>query len=260
MRDHHRRAIDKAKARLLGEPDVLAVLVGGSIAKGVEREASDVDLIVVTTDAGWGARRDSQAVAFLWRDLTDYEGGYVEGRYLSRSFVLAAAERGSEPTRHSFTGVFPIHCVDAEIEAALSRIPHYPDHDRQRRIDAFLAQLQLNRWFFWHEAKRRDDPYLRARAASDIVLFGARLILAHNHMLFPCQKRLLETLAGAPEKPDNVVQLAREFLNTLTDETMEAFCRSVTDFAPWSSCDLLSRFLADVEMSWFEGGAPIAEW
>jgi hypothetical protein len=260
MHEHHRHAIEKAKARLLTEPDVLAVLVGGSIAKGVERADSDVDLIVVTTDDGWHARREAGAVGFLWRDVVDYDGGYVEGRYLSRSFVLAAAERGSEPTRHSFTGVFPVHCADPEVEAVLPRIPRYPEHDHQRRIDAFYAQLQLNRWFFWQEAKRREDPYLRSRAASDIVLFGARLILAHNRMLFPNQKRLMETLEAAPDKPEGVVALARRFLDEPADETMEAFCRPVADFKPWTTRDPLSRFLEDVEMSWFHAAAPVAEW
>ena len=260
MHEHHRRAIDKAKDRLLAEPDVLAVLVGGSIAKNIERPDSDVDLIVVTTDDGWRRRRHANAVAFLWHDLTDNDGGYVEGRYVSRSFVLAAAERGSEPTRHSFTGTFAVHCVDPAITTALPLIPRYPDHDRQRRINAFLAQLQLNRWFFWHEARRRNDPYLRTRAASDIVLFGVRLILAHNRILFPCQKRLMETLAGATEKPADIIQLATDFLNAPTDETMEAFCRCVADFQPWGSPDLLSQFLADVELSWFESAAPIGEW
>ena len=61
------------------------------------------------------------------------------------------------------------------------------DHHTEK-IAAFHSQLQLNRWFFWAEAKRRGDRYLQVRAATEMVLFGCRLVLAHNRLLFALSK------------------------------------------------------------------------
>ena len=155
---HHEAAHGKAIDRLKGEPDVSVVLLGGSIAKGTERPDSDVDLIVVVGDAAYAARLSQNRVTFFWTDLTNWPGGYVEGRFVSRSFVLAAAERGSEPTRWSFTGVRAVWGDDPEILAAIPRIPVYPEADRERRMDAFMAQMVLYRRYFWPEGVRMGVP------------------------------------------------------------------------------------------------------
>ncbi len=261
MYPHHREAIDAAKERLMAEADVVAILIAGSIARKVERADSDVDLIVVVTDNGWQQRSEQSAVAFLWTDLCDYEHGYVEGRFVSETFIREAAIRGSEPTRHSFTGVYPVYCTNPAIESALPKIPVYPEQERSKRIASFMAQLRLNKSFFWAEGIRQNDPYLKGRAASEIVLFGGRLILAHNQILFPCQKRLMEYVAAAPQKPDHFLLLANNLMTCLTEQDKDAFCQAVEGFTDWGiDQDLLSLFLQDVEMSWFTRTPAISEW
>lgn len=143
--DHHRRALDLAVARLREEPDVRIILLGGSIAKGIERPDSDVDLIVVVSDEGYADRLARGAASFLWTDLADWPGGYVEGRYVSRSFVLAAVERGSEPTRWSFLGARPVWGEDAEIEAALARIAAYP-FEQDSKMSWFTGSHDIAEW------------------------------------------------------------------------------------------------------------------
>jgi predicted nucleotidyltransferase len=259
--DHHYRAAKKAEDRLRNERGVIAVLMGGSVARGVARADSDVDLITVVDDAAWPEYVAASRFAFFWNDLTDYPGGYVEGRFVPRSYVLEAAKRGSEPTRHSFTAVYPLHSDDPSIDEALPLIPVYPEAERQYRITAFMAQLVLNKVFFLGEGRRRNDPYLQARAASDMVLFGGRLILAHNRILFPCQKRLMEYVTAAPQHPAHFQELATELLTKLSDESKEAFCQAVESFTNWGvKDDLLSTFLRDVEASWYLKTSAIAEW
>ena len=259
--EHHQRAAQKAEERLLAEPDVLAVLMAGSVARGVARPESDVDLIAVVDDRTWAARLSESRAAFLWKDLADYAEGYVEGRYVSKAFVLEAAVRGSEPTRHSFLGVYPIYSRDPEIDSALPLIPVYPERERQHRIDSFMAQFNLNRWFFWHEGKRRNDRYLHTRAATDIVLFGGRLILAHNRILFPCQKRLVEYVEAAPSKPAGFKVRAENLLTQMTDEALNAFCAPIESLTDWGvKTDALGLFLRNVELGWHERLPAIAEW
>jgi hypothetical protein len=261
MKEHHAKALEKAKARLLeNSPDILAIILGGSIAKGIEREDSDVDLIVVLPDADYLKRCMENRVGFLWTDVCDYKGGYVEGRFVSRSFITEAAQRGSEPTRHSFTGTYPIYCVDEEVERCLPAIPMYPSEHQSENITAFLAQMQLNRWFFWGEGKRRGDLYLQTRAATDIVLFGCRLILAHNNILFACQKRLVEQTLAAPNKPENMQKMINRIFTEMSDDSREDFCKSIEQLVTPKDADLLSRFLQDVEMSWYHQTHAVSEW
>lgn len=260
LKTHHAEALDKACQRLLEQsPDLLAILLGGSIAKGIEHDGSDVDLIVVITDDAYQKRLESHTVGFYWPDLCDWEGGYVEGRFLSRSFLEEAAVRGSEPTRHSFTGVQPIICRDPAIAEILPRIPLYPIDEQADKIASFLAQLKLNSWYFFKEGARRNDPYLRTRAATDLVLFGYRLILAHNRQLYACQRRLKEQIEAVPDKPADLIEKAERLLTDLSDEAMESFCATVENFADWGEPDCLDRFLQDVEMSWYNRKHAISE-
>jgi len=260
MRDHHKRAIEKARERLLlGCRDILAILVGGSIAKGTERDDSDVDFIVVVNNEDYEQRLAENRVAFLWRDVCDFPAGYVEGRFVSRAFLFEAAERGSEPTRDSFRGAIPIYCVDPEVTRCLPRIPVYPEERREENMRAFLAQIELNRGYFWNEGKRNKDRFLQMRAATEMVLFGCRLILAHNRILFPCQRRLVETALAAPVKPEGLHEKIDHFLGAMTDEAKEDFCRSILSLTDWPQTDVLSQFLKDSEMAWFHRSHAISE-
>ncbi len=259
--NHHAEAAKKAEERLRGEKGIVAVLMAGSVARGAARPDSDVDLIAVVDDVDWPEYFTQSRFAFFWQDLADYPHGYVEGRYVPRSYVLEAAKRGSEPTRHSFTSVYSLYSRDRSIDAALPLIAIYPEHERQHRIDAFMAQLKLNQWFFFSEGKRRKDLYLQARAASDMVLFGGRLILTHNRILFPCQKRLMEYVMSAPQRPPQFQELAEQLQTKLTDESRDGFCQAIESFTDWGvKSDLLSTFLRDVEASWYFGTSAISEW
>jgi hypothetical protein len=136
----------------------------------------------------------------------------------------------------------------------------YPGERQSENITAFLAQMQLNRWFFWGEGKRRGDLYLQTRAATDIVLFGCRLILAQNNMLFACQKRLVEQTLTAPHKPENLQVMINRLFTEMSDDSKEDFCKSIEQFVKPVDADLLSRFLQDVEMSWYHRTHAVSEW
>lgn len=257
MQDHHRRAMELALEKLAAEDDVQVVLLGGSIAKGTERPESDVDLIVVVTDKGYAQRVEEDKVSFYFPEVADYPGGYVEGRFLSRTFLFEAAKRGSEPTRHSFTGVKAVWGDDPQVLEAVAKIPVYPEEERDLRLGAFYSQMVLNRVYFWPEGLRREDPYLKLRAASTIVLFGGRMILAFHRKLFQNQKRLMESLEGVEP---GLAALGREFLVTLDDASMVRFCDAVTAITGVPNVAVGSRYTQDSEMSWFARTHDVAEW
>ena len=180
--------------------------------------------------------------------------------YVGRSFIREAAQRGSEPTRNSFVGASLIYCVDEQIESWLPLIPVYPDHEKRKKIESFHAQFQLNRSYFWKKGRDAGDRYLQFRAATDMVLYGCRMILAHNSILFPCQRELVEQTLSAQEKPADLGARIKRFLEVMTDEAMEEFCQSIEEFSDWGGLAQVSRFVLDTEMSWYTRTHAISEW
>ena len=59
---------------------------------------------------------------------------------------------------------------------------------------------------------------MKIRVASEIVYCIYRLILQENRVLFPCNRRLEETVEGVENKPEGIVELCREFCDTLDEQ------------------------------------------
>ena len=194
--EHHRATIDRAVARLQARDDVLAVLVGGSIAHGFATATSDVDLLIVVSDAEWERRLAAGDTTELDLESATYEGGYVDGKYTSVGFIRDVAERGTETTRFAFDGVTVAWSRVDGLEEAVRAAARYPIDGRADRIRSFHAQLEYWQWLF-REGVRSDNAFVRAVAAPNVVLFAGRLILAHNAVLYPGIKWLA---AGPPRR------------------------------------------------------------
>lgn len=267
MYPHHQHALERAIERLQDQGEApLAIIIGGSIAKGTERADSDVDLIVVVSEQEYWRRLQDDSVVFFWEDIADYPGGYVEGRYIDLNYLEQAAQRGSEPTRHAFTGARVLLSQQADlaprISQLLAQIPLYPEAQRNSKIKAFYSQYWSYNHYFWQVACADNDPYLKLRSASNIVLFGCRMLLAHNRLLFPCQRRLLQQLERATDKPEGIVNLAKALMSEPTEANRQAFCDAIEQFRDWQPGDvpqILSRQTRYAEMHWFTGDMDLAE-
>jgi len=261
---HHQRAIDKTIAHFSADPQVRAIVLAGSIARGRQKESSDVDVMVVLDEAGYEAHRQANRLSECLGNLTDYQGGYIDVKYFPKSFLVAAAERGSEPTRHSFVGTRSIFSRDAEVEPLLTRIGTYPEDERADKMLSFYAGLALSAGFFWGEAQKRNNLYLKTRMAADIVLFATRLILAHNRVLFPCQKWMLDALDKASDQPADLRQRIDAFLETPTNENEKALVETVQGFRDWGYGKdwhpILTRFIEDHEQWWWKRRPNVIEW
>ena len=243
------------------DPHFPALIVGGSIARGWEREDSDIDVVLVASDEEYARRVPGHAYHYWTADFCDYPGGYVDGKVVDWQFLQDAAARGSEPARAAFVGVLVPYSRLAGLEGLIQRIAAYPEHERQDKIQAFYAQVQTYQWYVG-EAERLQDPYLLTHVVSNLVLFGGRLILAHNRTLFPYHKWFLKELAGAPDKPMNLMDLIQQLLESPCKQNADAFCESVLGFTDWGvpPGDWASRFIEDTEWAWRKGRPPIADW
>ena len=84
------------------------------------------------------------------------------------------------------------------------------------------------------EAPGKGNRYLLGTSISKLILFGGRLVLAHNEMRYPYHKWFLKVLGSAKDKPVDLM-VCIQILNELpTAENIEAFHEKVKTFQTWS--------------------------
>jgi hypothetical protein len=248
-------------AHFQDDPAFLALIIGGSLVKGLGRPDSDVDFLLVATPEEYARRAQENAFGFFSFDFTDYEGGYVDGKVIDVTFLRDAADHGSEPARAAFDHAIVAFARDPEIADLVARIPVYPEHEYSAKIKAFYAQVQAHQWFVG-EAEKRGDAYLMTHAVSQLVLFGGRMILAHNRMLYPYHKWFMTMLRRAPDKPDNLMALIDDLLVEPGKTRADAFCECVLNFTEWEipAEGWGVRFMHDTEWTWRNSdGAPLMD-
>ena len=197
--DSQREAIARTTAHFQAQPGVRALLLGGSLVHGFATAASDIDVMIVVSDAEWQARAAEGRTTFFDKEMCSWEGGYVDGKYVAPSFLAEVAARGSDPARFAFQDAQVLFSHDDTLARLVAEIPRYPVAEKAERIARFAAQLEAWTWYAG-EAFKKDDPYLVATAVSHLTLFAGRMVLAHNELLYPFHKWFLRVLerAGLP--------------------------------------------------------------
>jgi predicted nucleotidyltransferase len=258
--DHHRATIDRAVTRLRARDDVLAVLVGGSIAHGFATASSDVDLLIVVSDPEWERRLGAGDVTELDLESATYAGGYVDMKYTSVGFIRDVVARGSEQARFAFDGVTIAFSRIDDLEEELGAAARYPIEGRDERIRAFHAQLEYWRWMF-AEGDRSANTYAKGLAAPHVVLFGGRLILAHNAVLYPGSKWLLRVLRDLLEQPPGLMPAINAVVRAPDMENVEGLFALVTSWRDWGVTGQHwgTRFMLDTELAWLDGRPPVAD-
>lgn len=258
MYPHHTQTIQNVKEYFERDSQVLALLLSGSIAHGFESETSDVDILIFLTEEEYQKRLQMGQVTFFTMDLCTYPGGYVDGKYLSLSFVRQVAEKGSEPARFAFEGAQILFNRIDGFEQEIRRVVAYPVAEKAERIKRFAAQLEAWHWYCG-EALKKGNPYLLGVAVSKLILFGGRLILAHNEMLYPYHKWFLNVLEKAPDKPGGLLDCIHKLNAEPTVENVEAFYQKVKTFQTWNENPYGwgAQFMLDSELNWMDGKTPV---
>jgi hypothetical protein len=258
MHPHHSQSIQNVKDYFQGDPEVQALLLSGSIAHGFESAASDVDIMIFVSDEDYQKRYQSGRIHFFNRDLCSYEGGYVDGKYLSLSFVKQVLEKGSEPARFAFEGSRVLFSRVDGFAEDVCRIAEYPLAQKAEQIKRFYAQFEAWHWYCG-EALAKGNLYLLGTSVSKMILFGGRLILAHNEMLYPYHKWFLRVLETAPDKPSGLLAHIQSLAEAPTAQNIEAFYENVKAFQPWSDDPYSwpAQFMLDSEWNWMEGRTPV---
>ncbi|MFN8528624.1 MAG: hypothetical protein U0670_08450 [Anaerolineae bacterium] len=258
---HHVATIEKLTAHFQADPTVLALIIGGSLAKGWGSESSDVDFMLVVTDEEYARRLQTFDLLYFSRDFSDYEGGYVDGKIIDMAYLHDVLDHGSEPTRAAFlNAIVQFSRIDG-LERLIANIIEYPEADREEKMRSFYSQVLLGTWYVG-EAVKRNNPYLLARTTADLTLFGGRLILAYNRLLYPYHKWLLRQLENATDKPEGFMDLTLAVLNQPGNESAQAYCEAIVQYRDWgvSFPEAVQYFTRDREWNWRGQKPPIHDW
>ena len=258
MHPHHIQTIQNIKEYFERDPEALALLLSGSIAHGFESPTSDVDIMIFLSEQNHQKRFQTGQLTFFTTELCTYEGGYIDGKYISLDFVKQVAEKGSEPARFAFEGSQILFSKIDGFEQEIHRVAEYPSAEKAERIKRFRAQLEAWHWYCG-EALKRGDQYLLGTAVSKLILFGGRLILAHNEMLYPYHKWFLNVLEQAKDKPADFMACLQALAESPTAENVEAFYEKVKTFQPWieNPYGWGAQFMLDSELNWMDGKTPV---
>ena len=258
MHPHHTQSIQNVSEHFQHDPEVLALLLSGSIAHGFETATSDVDIMIIVSDEDHKKRLASNQVHFFNRDLCTYEGGYVDGKYTSLNFIEQVMKKGSEPARFAFAGSRILFSRIDGLAEILQQVTCYPASDKAERIKRFHAQFEAWHWYCG-EALRLRNQYLLGTSVSKFILFSGRLILAHNELLYPYHKWFLRVLEGASDQPDGLLEAIHQLNSSPTTENVEALYEKVKNFQPWSDnpWGWPTQFMFESELNWLDGKTPV---
>src|SRR5262245_44601713 len=203
MERHHQDTIERFIARYAADESVLAVLLGGSIAHGFARADSEIDVLIVVTDAGFRRRKERNKLAFSIRDpqIVTYEGGYVDCKVANVRFLETIAAKGSDAARYAFKDARVLFSRIGDMQELLSRVTLFNHADKDQRRHRFLCPLLAWQWYLSEAVKKQND-YLLHLATQKVMLFSCRVILNENAMLYPYHKWLLNETRRAARKPD----------------------------------------------------------
>ncbi|MFE4948956.1 nucleotidyltransferase domain-containing protein [Leifsonia sp. NPDC056665] len=256
--EHHERAIERYVADMSADPEVLAVVVSGSVARGAERADSDVDLYLVVTESRWDEAYAARRLMFTSTEGIGYDQGYFDVKLATLSYLDDAAERGDDPVRDSFASARVVFSRVPDLSDRLGRVVQVSAADWRDRVAGFVAQCRLHGGYFLPQAHEHGDPLLLAHASVHLVTSAARALLAHNRVFFPGPKYLRARVEGLASAPPGFGALLDEVVAAPSPATAAALLESVEasvgDSLPRD--ETLSRFVLDNELAWRYRTAP----
>lgn len=262
MYQHHEDSLKIMKEYFEKDPEVTALILGGSVAKGCERSDSDLDaMVVVPGEVYERLAAENNTVRTVTGKCT-YEHGYWDLKYMTKEYLREAAEKGSEPTRNSFVKSRVLFSEDPEIPEIVARIPVFQKREKEEKLLSFYANFSLNYYYFLKSCHA--DGYMRIHAVSEIIYSLYRMILQEKEMLFPCNRRLEETVAGISRETEQLTVLGRKLAESQMVEDADQFVtyfRQISTYQPPEDyARVLTQYARDFEQWWRMPRPNINEW
>ncbi|MCI8824520.1 MAG: nucleotidyltransferase domain-containing protein [Lachnospiraceae bacterium] len=261
MYQHHKDSLENMKKYFM-EKDVIALIFGGSVAKGNERPDSDLDAMVVVSDEIYKEKKETNSTAETISGFCTYEGGYFDIKYMTKGFLQEAAEKGSEPARNAFVKAQVLFSHDPEIEEIVAKIPVFQKSEKEEKMMSFYADFWLNYYYFMKSCPI--DGYMKLHAINEIIYSLYRIILQENEILFACNRRLEEQVTEISHQTAELTELGKRLAQTQEMNDADAFVQKfqeISSYVPTKDISkILSTYTKDFEQWWRVSRPNINEW
>jgi hypothetical protein len=261
MTRNQRQAIDLLIQIHKPDPMKLALIIIGSLASGSERKSSDIDLYLIVTDEAFKNIQQHRSYFYGSWDPQQFFGVGIDGKIVGIEFLREAVKRGSEPTRASFLNAYTEFTKDPEIVELVRQIPTYPELEREPRCRAFFGMVKHFR-YEGEQAFQSNNRFYFQSCVQNMVFFAARLVLAHNRILYPCRKSLFRVLEQAVDQPSDFMAQSINLLDYKDSVSLIDYYESIVQHYSCYEMDDDERIgiLLENEMNWFTGAPSFDEW
>lgn len=258
--EHQERALAAYIEQVARDDDTVGVILVGSLARGAEREDSDVDVYLVVTAEAFARAAADDRWAWVDRPGLDYPGSYIDVKLTDLDYLRTAVASGDDPTRASFAGAriaFAREDALDELSALLDGIGELDDEVWGERIRSHLAQAHLHGGYFLRQAEEHGDPFLLQHAAVHLTLAAARAALAAAHRLMPGPKYIRALVREVPS-PAGFVEAWDAVVADPTTASARALISVLDEWLGRGQTpdQSLAIFIRDNELAWLRGTTP----
>jgi predicted nucleotidyltransferase len=234
--EDHKRQITEFVEKNRTDENVVAIILIGSLARGDEREGSDLDVnLIVRTK----------------KEESD----------ITKDDLLFAATNANELTRWSYTRAKVLYSLDDEIAEIIKLIPVYQEKDRQYKMESFVSQMRMHLSYL-KLAEYSKNTYLLHETAVKIALFAGRLVLADNRVLYPNRKWYSREIQRIQDKPENFFADMCALLEGPTIAKARSFIDTLLAYKAYPEPEegWVKRFNTDSVFHWRCGTFTIEDW
>jgi predicted nucleotidyltransferase len=261
MTERHKKAIEKLMSLNKDNPKNIALIICGSIATKDAGENSDIDLYLVVTDEEM--KRVSRTKSYFYGtwDPNEFYGIGIDGKIVGMRFLRDAVKHASDPTRASFEDAYTLFSRSDEVNELIKKIYVYPEWEQEKRIKAFYTYIKHYR-YEGEAAFRRGNEFYARHCVMELVFFAARLVLAHNHVLFPCRKALFKALGKCEHMPADFISMSRRLISNMNRGEMLKYYETVIDYFKDYDYPETERggLILENEWTWYTKQLTISEW
>ena len=261
MYKHHSDSLQIMK-EFFYKQNVIALVFGGSVAKGNARPDSDLDAIIIVPDDVYQAKLAANNTAETINGMCTYEGGYFDIKYKTKQILKETAENGSEPARNAFLGSKVLFSHDPEIDEIAARIPIFQKSLKEEKMLSFYSNFWLNYFYFLKSCPI--DGYMKLHVIGEIIYSLYRIILQEKEILFACNRRLEEQVQQISQQTAEFTVLGKKLAMSQNecdaDIFVDKFKEISTYIPPENIPEILSAYTKHYEEWWNIQGPFINEW
>ncbi|MEJ2665452.1 MAG: nucleotidyltransferase domain-containing protein [Spirochaetia bacterium] len=254
MTERHNKAIEELTRLNKDNPKNIALIICGSIATKEAGENSDIDLYLVVTDEEMKRVAETKSYFYGTWDPNKFYGIEIDGKIVGMQFLRDAVKYASDPTRLLFS-------KSNEVDELIPKICVYPEWEQAKRIRAFYAYVKHFR-YVGEAAFKQGNEFFAKHCVMELVFFAGRLVLTHNHMLFPCRKAFFKALGECKHMPAGFIPRSRCLMGDMNLTEMLSYYETVINYFidyDYPDTERIGLVLEN-EWTWYTKKPTISEW